>query len=150
MMQTYLEPTQESGRALFLRGIEGPVVMLNLLRLRDVADYSANPELAPDQPISGAEAYDRYIAHTLPHLADSGGSLLFLGEGGPFLIGPEGERWDRAMLVQQSSVGAFMAFADNQAYLQGLGHRTAAVEDSRLLPLVQGAHPAAPRPGKNP
>lgn len=53
-MQTYLEPTQEAGRALFMRGIPGEVVMLNLLRLRQVADYAANPELAPVQPISGA------------------------------------------------------------------------------------------------
>ena len=110
--------------------------MLNLLRLRDVADYSANPELAPDQPITGAQAYDRYIAHTLPFLTQSGGAVLFLGEGGAFLIGPPGERWDRAMLVRQSSVAAFMAFAADTAYLAGIGHRTAAVEDSRLLPLV--------------
>jgi len=140
-MQTYLEPTQEAGRALFMRGIPGEVVMLNLLRLHPVADYSANPELAPAQPISGAEAYDRYIAHTLPYLTESGGTLLFLGDGGPFLIGPAHERWDRAMLVKQSSVQAFMAFAGNQAYLAGLGHRTAAVEDSRLLPLVQNPIP---------
>lgn len=143
-MQTYLEPTQEAGRALFMRGIRGEVVMLNLLRLRQVADYAANPELAPAQPISGAEAYDRYIAHTLPFLTQSGGALLFLGEGGPFLIGPEGERWDRAMLVKQSSVQAFLAFASHDAYLAGLGHRTAAVEDSRLLPLVENAIPLVP------
>jgi len=29
-----------------------------------------------------------------------------------------------------------MAFAQNEAYLSGMGHRLAAVEDSRLLPLV--------------
>jgi hypothetical protein len=86
-MQTYLEPTQEAGRALVMRGIPGEIVMLNLLRLRPVADYAANPELAPARPISGGEAYDRYIAHTLPYLTESGGALLFLGEGGAFLIG---------------------------------------------------------------
>jgi hypothetical protein len=52
-MQTYLEPTQDAGRALLMRGIPGEVVMLNLLRLREVADYAANPELAPERPISG-------------------------------------------------------------------------------------------------
>jgi uncharacterized protein (DUF1330 family) len=140
-MQSYFEPTQDAGRALSGRGISGEVVMLNLLRLREVADYAANPELAPAQPISGAAAYDRYIAHTLPYLAESGGALLFLGEGGPFLIGPEGERWDRAMLVKQNSVQAFMAFAAHDAYLAGLGHRTAAIEDSRLLPLVEAPLP---------
>ena len=81
----YLEPTQESGRDFILRGIEGEVVMLNLLRFRDVADYSATPDLEPDTPISGAEAYQLYIDHTLPHLRESGGDVEFMGEGGPFL-----------------------------------------------------------------
>ncbi len=95
-MQTYLEPTQAAARTLISRNIAGEIVMLNLLRLRQVADYTANPELAPAKPISGAEAYDRYIAHALPYLVETGGDVLFLGEGGPFLIGPEGERSDRA------------------------------------------------------
>ncbi|MFM5884171.1 MAG: DUF1330 domain-containing protein [Novosphingobium sp.] len=136
-MTTYLEPTQQSAVALFGRQIAGPVVMLNLLRFREVADYSAYPELAPASPISGAEAFDLYIAGTLPHLTASGGELLFMGAGGAFFIGPETERWDRAMLVQQSSVEAFIAFASNEAYLtEAIGHRSAALEDSRLLPLV--------------
>lgn len=136
-MQNYLEPTQESGRAFFTRGITGNVVMLNLLRYRETADYSASPELAPATPITGEEAYRLYMEHTLPHLEQSGGKLLFFGRGGPFLIGPEDERWDAAMLVQQSSPAAFMAFASNPEYLAGLGHRTAALEDSRLLPLEE-------------
>jgi uncharacterized protein (DUF1330 family) len=135
--ERYLYPTQEAGRAFFLRGIKGKVIMLNLLRLREIADYSANPELAPERPISGAAAYERYIAHTLPFLQKSGGDLLFLGEGGPFLIGPQAERWDLALFVRQKSVEAFMAFENNEAYLAGIGHRTAAIEHSRLLPLVE-------------
>jgi hypothetical protein len=141
-MEKFLEPTQDAGRALWMREIAGEVVMLNLLRLRDIADYSANPELAPDQPITGAQAYDRYVAHTLPFLEETGGAVLFLGEGGAFLIGPPGERWDRATLVRQSSVRDFMAFASKTAYLAGVGHRTAAVEDSRLLPLVPTPPPS--------
>jgi hypothetical protein len=138
----YLEPTQESGRAFILRASEGAIVMLNLLRFREIADYSASPELAPQSPISGAEAYDRYIAHTLPHLKESGGDLLFFGDGGSFLIGPEHEHWDRVMLIRQSSVQSFLTFATNAVYLAGLGHRTAALEDSRLLPLTELAQPS--------
>ncbi len=141
-MKGYLEPTQEAGRALFLRAIPGAIVMLNLLRFRPVADYAATPELAPASPISGEVAFDRYIAHTLPYLRNSGGELLFLGDGGPFLIGPGEERWDKVMLVRQSSVQAFMAFASDEAYLTGIGHRTAALEDSRLLPLTELPPPA--------
>lgn len=134
---TYLEPTQESGREFFTRGIKGSVVMLNLMRFRAVADYSATPALAPATPISGEAAYRLYMEHTLPFPKASGGEVLFYGKGGPFLIGPSSERWDATMLVRQSSVAAFLAFASNQDYLSGLGHRLAAPEDSRLLPLVQ-------------
>lgn len=133
----YLEPSQSAGKLFVQRGIEGGLVMLNLLRFREIADYSAHPELAPVAPISGAEAFDRYIRHTLPFLRESGGDVAFLGVGGPFLIGPEDERWDMAMLVRQSSITSFLAFASHDAYRAGLGHRTAALEDARLLPLTE-------------
>ena len=133
----YIEPSQRAGRDFVQRGMTGSVVMLNLLRFRAVADYSANPDLAPPARISGAEAFDRYIRHTLPFLRQSGGDLVFLGTGGPFLIGPEDEKWDLVMLVRQTSVQAFLAFAGNEEYLRGIGHRTAAVEDSRLLPMTE-------------
>ncbi len=120
-----------------MRGIPGEVVMLNLLRFREVADYSATPHLAPKEPVSGEQAYRRYMEHTEPFLAASGGSLLFSGRGGPFLIGPPDERWDAALLVRQRSVADFIAFAQNPEYLAGMGHRQAALEDSRLLPLSE-------------
>jgi hypothetical protein len=60
-----------------------------------------------------------------------------MGAGAEFFVGPGEERWDRAMLVRQASVEAFNAFAGNEAYLAGaIGHRTAALGGSRLLPLV--------------
>jgi hypothetical protein len=76
------------------------------------------------------------VGSTLPYLTASGGELLFYGRGGHFLIGPVNERWDAAMLVRQSSVASFLEFASNPGYLAGIGHRTAALEDSRLLPLM--------------
>ena len=136
-MQTYLDPSQEQGRAFFTRNIAGSVVMLNLLRFRAIADYSAAPALRPDAPISGEDAYRRYMEHTLPFLKASGGELLFYGSGGEFLIGPADERWDAVMLVRQASVSSFLAFASNREYLAGMAHRVAALEDSRLLPLFQ-------------
>jgi hypothetical protein len=135
--KSYLEPTQEAGRAFFSKGLTGSIVMLNLLRFRAVADYSAAPHLAPASPITGEEAYRHYMEHTLPFLKQSGGELLFLGQGGAFLIGPADERWDAAMLVRQSSVASFLAFASNEDYLRGIGHRLAALEDSRMLPLSE-------------
>ena len=72
MKEKYLNPTQESGRDLMMRNITGPVVMLNLLRFRDYADYSETPQLAPSDNISGERAYQLYIDHTLPYLKKSG------------------------------------------------------------------------------
>jgi uncharacterized protein (DUF1330 family) len=137
MSNHYLIPTQEAGRNFMMRQIEGPVVMLNLLRFKAIADYSGSPELAPAQPISGEAAYQIYIEHTLPFLKASGGEVLFMGKGGKFLIGPNDEYWNAVLLVKQNSVNSFIAFESNEAYMKGIGHRTAALEDSRLLPIVE-------------
>jgi uncharacterized protein (DUF1330 family) len=132
----YLEPTQASGRAFFMRGIQGPVMMLNLLRFREIADYSAAPHLAPAKPISGVEAYALYAEHTMPFLKASGGEVVFEGDGGGWLIGPEDEQWDKVLLVRQASTEAMLAYPDDPAYMAGLAHRTAALADSRLLPIA--------------
>jgi uncharacterized protein (DUF1330 family) len=137
-MTKYLDVTQEAGRAFFTRRIAGPIVMLNLLRFRKIADYSASPHLAPPEPVDGATAYRRYMEHTLPILRKSGGEVLFQGRGGALLIGPTDEHWDAMLLVRQRSAADFKAFASDPEYLAGVGHRTAALEDSRLLPLVEG------------
>ncbi|HEX5031193.1 MAG TPA: hypothetical protein VFX78_07025 [Candidatus Eisenbacteria bacterium] len=134
---TYLDVTEENGRAFFSRGIAGPVVMLNLLRFRATADYSATPGLAPARPITGEAAYRLYMEHTLPFLEKSGGEVLFYGRGDRFLIGPADERWDAVLLVRQKGAAAFLAFASDRDYMKGIGHRTAALEDSRLLPLLE-------------
>ncbi len=136
MGDTYLTVSDKNGAALFARDITGEVVMLNLLRFREVADYSDHPKLAPQEPISGRAAYARYAMHTLPLLEAAGGALLYSGNGGDFLIGPAGKGWDQVLLVRHKSIKAFMSFANDREYAAGAGHRTAALADSRLLPLV--------------
>lgn len=137
MERNYLMPTQEAGRKFIMRQIQGNVVMLNLLRFREIADYSDNPELMPAAPISGKQAYQLYIEHTLPFLTNSGGEILFMGECGDFLIGPANESWDAVLLIKQSSVNSFLAFESDIDYMKGIGHRIAALADSRLLPIVE-------------
>ena len=131
----YIDPTNENGAALFKRQIGGEVVMLNLLRFRSIADYTRFPDLAPIGEISGRQAYQKYMEHTLPFLQASGGSVDYAGTGGEFLIGPAGKGWDMVLLIRQKSVDSFIAFATNQEYMKGIGHRVAAVRDSRIVPL---------------
>ena len=137
MTEPHIDPTDAAARALFTRGIEGPIVMLNLLRFRETADYGAAPDLAPPEPVTGAEAYATYERLTTPMLRASGGEVLFAGTGSAWFIGPEGERWDRMLLIRQASLQSFLSFASDPAYLAILGHRTAALADSRLLPVVE-------------
>lgn len=132
---THLEPTDAAARQMIERFPKGPVTMLNLLRFRQHADYSAYPDLAPPETISGQAAYERYMAHTAPLLEAAGGRVTYLGCGKRFFIGPDDESWDWVMLVQQTSIADFLSFAQDPAFQAGHGHRQAALEDSRLLPL---------------
>ena len=133
--KTYLEVTQEAGKAFFTSNIKGPIVMLNLLKFRKTADYSTVETLAPGGEISGKEAYRLYMDHTLPFLEEAGSEIIFQGKSEGFLIGPEHEKWDMVLLVRHKSASDFLTFATHEAYLKGAGHRTAALEDSRLLPI---------------
>lgn len=143
MSDTYLHATQEAGKAFYQRGISGEVVMLNLLKFKTIADYSQHPELAASEAISGTAAYERYMKCTLPLLEKAGSEVLFYGKGGAFLIGPENQQWDAVLLVKHQSVARFMAFAQDPEYLKTAGHRTAALADSRLLPIEEMGIPDA-------
>ncbi|HEX3542798.1 MAG TPA: hypothetical protein VHT75_20385 [Acidimicrobiales bacterium] len=139
----FLDPNDENVRRLIARNVQGPVSMLNMLRFREVASYSSFPELAPDEPISGSKAYELYMRHTLPFLLATGGAVEFVGKGGYYFVGPADERWDLVLIVRQNSVADFFSFASNIDYLKGVGHRTAALADSRLLPLVSQPVPVS-------
>ncbi|GAA5221169.1 DUF1330 domain-containing protein [Membranihabitans marinus] len=138
---SYLDASQEAGIEFYRRGIKGEVVMLNLLKFAEVADYSQSPKLANQSPRSGQEAYQLYMDHTMPFLEKAGSEVLFYGKAGPFLIGPAAEDWDAVLLVKHASVAAFMEFAQNEEYLKGVGHRNAALVDSRLLPIEELSFP---------
>jgi hypothetical protein len=50
---------------------------------------------------------------------------------------PSTEHWDAVLLIKQNKVESFLAFESHEEYLKGIGHRTAALEDSRLLPVIE-------------
>jgi uncharacterized protein (DUF1330 family) len=133
--RAFLDVTPEQGASFFGTPDQGPVVMLNLLRFRVTADYSHAPDLRPADAISGAQAYARYMSEMRPLLEASGGAVLFSGTGAPFLIGPQDEYWDHVLLVRQASKAAFLAFASDPEAQRITAYRTAAISDSRLLPI---------------
>ncbi len=54
----HIAPMDATAGAQIARGLDRPVVILNLLNFHDFADYPATPDLPPDTPITGAAAYD--------------------------------------------------------------------------------------------
>ncbi|WP_420573556.1 DUF1330 domain-containing protein [Kordia sp.] len=137
-MSTYIDATPDAGKDFYQNFHDkGKVVMLNLLKFRKIADYSNIEALKPESDITGEEAYQLYIENTLPELKKAGGRIIYFGKSNSFLIGPESEKWDAVLVVEQSSVMKFMEFAQNKDYLKTVGHRTAALEDSRLLPSTE-------------
>jgi len=135
MQTNYLNPTEKSARQLFSKSMTDEVIMLNLLRFKEVADYNQFPDIAPTTAITGKEAYQIYINQTLPFLEKSGGEIMLLGKSEHFFIGPTDEKWDLVMMIRQKSLDSFLSFASDQQYQSVIGHREAAIVDSRLLPI---------------
>ncbi len=135
--QTYIEATPEAGKEFVQRQMKGNVIMLNLLKFREVADYSNLESIKPAHEISGEEAYNEYMKHAFPHLKAAGSEILFYGKCSSFLIGLTDETWDAVLLVKHESVSKFLEFARDEGYLKVAVHRTAALEDSRLLPVSE-------------
>jgi uncharacterized protein (DUF1330 family) len=136
-MTATVEPTAEQIATVAALPADQPVVMLNLLRFRDRADYSADPALAPDETISGEEAYQRYSDAAMPHIGAAGASLDYLGACHPTVIGPDGEQWDRIILVRYPNPSAFVGMVSTEEYQKLSGHRRAALVDSRLVPTTE-------------
>ncbi len=132
-MTGHVEPTTEQLARFLADDPGGTVVMLNLLRYLEVADYSEAAGLAPESPISGREAYQRYSEGVLPILAGIGGSIEMMGACHGTLIGREDEQWDDIVLVRYPDSTAFVSMVSSAEYVAIQGHRTAALADSRLV-----------------
>jgi uncharacterized protein (DUF1330 family) len=109
-----------------------PVVMLNLLRFRELAAY---PDGRP--AISGRAAYAKYSAEASTQVAQVGGSLVWIGEARGSVIGPPDEQWDQIFLIRYPSIEMFIRMIRSTAYQDIVVHRTAALKDSRLIVTVE-------------
>lgn len=126
-----VEPSAEQMAAFAaLSGEDAPIVMINLLRYREQAEY---PDGFDAEPCTGREAYGRYSEVALRRVASVGGSILFMGDVAATVIAPESEGWDDAVLVRYPSPQAFLEMVAQPEYLAAAPHRSAALADSRLI-----------------
>ena len=127
----FIEPDEDAVRA-FARSFpkDTPVVMLNLLKFRERAEYS---DQAQQEPCSGGEAFMRYGTAVTPMIRDCGGQQLWQGRQASMLIGPQDKQWHLAVLVKYPSAQAFLDMISSPEYQKIVIHRNAALEDSRLI-----------------
>jgi uncharacterized protein (DUF1330 family) len=127
----YVEPNPQRIQDFLAEGdADAPIVMINLLRYRNQAAY---PDGSDAVPCSGRDAYGRYGVEAVKHVAAAGGHMLWLGEARFTLIGPDDEQWDDAVLVEYPTKKAFLEMVMKPEYQAIAIHRTAALDDSRLI-----------------
>ncbi|MEM1439001.1 MAG: DUF1330 domain-containing protein [Pseudomonadota bacterium] len=131
-MSEHIDPTREQFDAFKDLPRDTPILMLNLIRYRDVADYGDGSD-----DVSGAEAYRRYGKESGPIFARVGGSIVWRGRPEIVLTGPTDEVWDAAFIACYPHAGAFFEMVTDADYREAVKHRTAAVATSRLIRMAE-------------
>lgn len=130
--ETYITSTEEAYAAMQALPMDQTIQMLNLVRFKEVADYSPESGFA-DKGWTGEEAYAEYGRNVSPILSASGGEPIYSGTPQLSLIGPEHEKWDAVFIIEYPNVQSFLGFVSDPDYVSHAFHRTAAIADSRLI-----------------
>ena len=113
----------------------GPIVMLNLLKFRDRAEYRDGRATT----LTGREAYMLYGEQMAPFVIARGGKMHFTGDIGALAIGEVGEMWDVVALMEYPSAKAFVEIATSPE-VAGFGvHREAGLAGQLLIQCTQRA-----------
>jgi len=132
-MVDYVNPEREAFGQFQALDRDGPVQMLNLVKLHDTAKYEDGTL------VSGREAYAAYGRESGPIFQRVGGKIVLSGSFELTLIGPSDEGWDVVFVAEYPNVAAFVEMVKNADYQQAVRHRNAAVKTSRLIRIEPNA-----------
>jgi len=107
-----------------------PVVMLNLLKYREIAKSGFGVD-----GLSGQQAYSEYGRQFAELGPRFGGEPIWMGRGLHSIIGDED--WDVVILVRYPTRRQFVDMTQDPDYLKIAPIRSAALQDSRLLEMQQ-------------
>ena len=105
----------EHAGAFFSTPDDGPIVMINLLKFKEFAEY----EDGSDATLTGEAAYLRYGALLDGPdgvLAKFGAKLLYSGNTTGLLLGTVEEEWDAVALVEYPSTSGMLAMVMSPEY----------------------------------
>lgn len=120
-----VSPSPEQLQQFLALPVDGPVVMLNLLKFKP----------------GGQAEYLKYGAAVQPLLAENGARMIFSGRAEFCLIGHAD--WDMVALVEYPSRQALITMTTSEAYQAIHHHREAGLEGQVLYALVQNPIPSA-------
>lgn len=112
---------------------DGPIVMINLLKFKEKAEYKADDPEAKEN-LTGEEAYNRY-GQGLVELGQDpeiGVKPIFAGSGHGYLIGG-GEEWDRVLVVHYPSRQHMLRMMRDPRYQAAHRHREAGLKYQELF-----------------
>lgn len=126
-MSYYIDPERDQFEAFKELPRDMPIMMLNLLRFRDKANYEDGREA------TGAEAYAVYGRESGSIFHRVGGEIIWRGKPELMLIGPKDKCWDMIFVARYPTAAAFLEMVTDPDYQVAVKHRQAAVLDSRLI-----------------
>ena len=118
--------TDQSERDNFFSNLDpdAPVVMVNLLKFKDKAEYPDGRE----SELSGAEAYGIYGQAVGKLILNLGGRLIHGGAITGLMLGEVEELWDQVGIVEYPNPAAFRAMIDSAEYQEIHIHREAGLK----------------------
>ena len=105
----------------YLSGADEPVVMVNLLKYRERAEY----EDGRATELTGSEAYALYAIEMRKLVEAAGGRFLYVGQVESLLIGEVEELWDAVGLVEYPSPKSLVTITATPEFHEIEKHRVA-------------------------
>ncbi len=132
-VENHLYPTQSRVATLLSDDSTDRVVMLNLLKFREKAEYADGRV----SDLSGREAYHVYGVAMQSIVENNGGRMVFGGDISSVVIGEVGVLWDTCVLVEYPSAAAFATLVTSPEVMEASVHRAAGLEGQLLLRVAQ-------------
>ena len=122
-------PQPEQIQTLLEGPKEAPVVMLNLLKFKEHAEYEDGRETN----LSGRDAYQLYAERAVQFMTADGGRLVHSSETRLLLIGDGELEWDMVGILEYPSIEKFMKLLESPEFAEFGVHRSAGLAHQLLI-----------------
>ena len=126
------QPRPEQIRNLLEKAPKGPLVMLNLLKFKEKAEYADGRQT----DLSGAQAYGLYGQEMRKLIEADGGRIVFSAPMNVLVIGDGDLEWDAVGIAEYASIESFQQITASPKYQEIGAHRVAGLEHQLLINLA--------------